>query len=274
MRRIFIVLFLAVSGTFSVAEGQASNQDISLTLDSLFSRLVTNPEDAERIGINDSIRFIIDSYAKSDSVFTHKFAGLKYLGQVTSRNSQLKILTWNLLLKDSESRYYCYFIHNTGKKNQVYRIEGEYRETPPRIDTIYTDKDWYGALYYDLRPFRKDNKAYWVILGIDFGNPSITRKIIDVLSFPPDGGINFGMKLFSSGNGTKYREVLEYSSEAVISLKFLTDKSIIFDHLVPVSPAFKGNKEYYGPDFSYDAYNLEKGVWRFNSDIDIRNKKK
>lgn len=112
-----------------------------------------------------------------------------------------------------------------------------------------------------------------MLLGIDFGNPVITRKIIDVLSFTPDGRIVFGRKLFASGDLTKYREVLEYSSEAVISLKFLTDKSIIFDHLVPVSSSLKGKKEYYGPDFSYDAYNLEKGIWRFKSDVDARNKK-
>jgi hypothetical protein len=93
------------------------------------------------------------------------------------------------------------------------------------------------------------------------------------LSFTPDGRIVFGRKLFASGDVTKYREVLEYSSEAVISLKFLTDKSIIFDHLVPVSPALKGQKEYYGPDFSYDAYGLEKGTWKFKSNIEVKNKK-
>jgi hypothetical protein len=273
MKRIFVVLILAASGIFSIAEGQARGQDTSLTLEKLFSRLDTCTEDADRLRINDSIEFIIGNYAESDTVFTHKFANLKFLGQVTSKNSQLKIITWNLLLKDSESRYYCYFIHNSGKKNQVHRLEGKYSEAQVKSDTIYSEKDWYGALYYDLRLYKKENQSYWVLLGIDLGNPSITRKIIDVLSFIPDGGIVFGKKLFASGEVTKYREVLEYSSEAVISLKFLTDKSIIFDHLVPVSPALKGKKEYYGPDFSYDAYNIEKGIWRFKSDVDVRNKK-
>jgi hypothetical protein len=76
-----------------------------------------------------------------------------------------------------------------------------------------------------------------------------------------------------SGKGGKYREVLEYSSGAVASLKFLSDKSIVFDHLVPVSSDLKDRKEYYAPDFSYDAYELEKGLWKFKADIDARNKK-
>ncbi len=49
----------------------------------------------------------------------------------------------------------------------------------------------------------KESDNYWVILGIDFGNPSITRKIIDVVSFTPEGGIVFGRRLFGSGNAGK-----------------------------------------------------------------------
>lgn len=273
MRRILAVIMFAASWIFSVAEGQTRNQDVSVTLEKLFNRLVESHEDSDKLRINDSVKFIIDSYSESDTVFTHRFTNLKYLGQITSKNSGLKIITWNLLLKDSASRYYCYFINNTGKINHLYRLEGKYNDAPVKSDITYSEKDWYGALYYDLRLYKQDKKPYWVLLGIDYGNPSITRKIIDILSFSPDGGIVFGRKLFASGEVTRYREVLEYSSEVVISLKFLSDKSIIFDHLVPVSPALKGKKEFYGPDFSFDTYNLEKGIWKFKSDVDARNKK-
>ncbi len=273
MKRIILILILAGSGVFSVSYGQARGSDTSLTLDRLFSRLGTTPEDSDRIRINDSIKIIIDSYAGSDTVLTHSFKGLKYLGQVAYGNFPCKIINWNLLLKDSKSRYYCYIINRSGKKNLLCRLEGTYHEEPVRTDTVYSEMDWYGALYYDLRPARKDNQTYLVLLGIDYGNPAVTRKIIDILSFTPDGRAVFGKKLFASGDGTKYREVLEYSTGAVISLKFLSDKFIVFDHLVPVSPELKGQKEYYGPDFSYDSYNLEKGIWKFKSDIDVRNKK-
>ena len=273
MKRILLILILAGSIIFSVSYGQTIKQDVSSDLEKLFSRLVTNSEDAERIKINDSIKLIIDNYAASDSILTHSFKNLKYLGQVTSRNSMLKIITWNLLLEDSKSKYYCYFIHRPGKMNLIKKVEGSYNEEPVRTDTVYSENNWYGALYYDLREFRKDGQTNWILLGIDYGNPSVTRKIIDVLSFTPGGGILFGKKMFVSGKEIKYREVLEYSSEAVISLKFLTDKTIVFDHLVPVSPELKGRKEYYGPDFSFDTYNLEKGMWMFKEDIEVRNKK-
>jgi len=273
MRKIILMFMIAGAIACSVADSQETKSDISSTLGELFSRLSSSRADYERIRINDSINFIIEGYAGSDTVFNHKFSGLRNLGQIQSRNSQLKIITWNLLLDSSKSRYYCYLIHRSGKENYVSRLEGLYREEPVRDDAIYSEKDWYGALYYDLRDVKKDKQTYWVLLGIDYGNPSITRKIIDILSFTTDGKIIFGKELFMSGNKTKFREVLEYSSEAVASLKFNNDKQIVFDHLVPVSAALKGKKEFYAPDYSYDAYTLEKGMWRFRENVDVRNKK-
>ena len=274
MKKISIFLILTFIKLFSVSEGVASGSDTSAVLAKLFFRLMASRDDTDRIRINDSIKFIIDGYSESDTAFTHRFDNLKYLGQITSKDSRLKIITWNLILADSPGRYYCYFINNTGKQSRVYRIEGRYTEAPVKSDVIYNEKDWYGALYYDLRRYGKGSENYWVLLGIDFGNPSVTRKIIDVVSFTPEGGIIFGRRIFGQGNTAKFREVLEYSSEAVVSLKFVSDKSIVFDHLVPLSPAMKDNKQYYGPDFSYDAFNLEKGTWIFRSNVDIRNRKK
>jgi len=274
MKKIHILLVFALIQLFSFSESMASGSDTSAVLEKLFSRLMASSEDTDRLRINDSIKFIIDSYSESDTAFTHRFDNLKYLGQITSKDSHLKIITWNLILKDSPGRYYCYFINNTGKQSRVYRLEGRYSESPVKSNDIYNEKDWYGALYYDLRRYGKGSDNYWVLLGIDFGNPSVTRKIIDVVSFTPEGGIIFGRKLFGQGDAVKFREVLEYSSEAVVSLKFVSGKSIVFDHLVPMSPALKEKREFYGPDFSYDAYNLEKGIWIFKSNVDIRNSRK
>jgi hypothetical protein len=273
MRFFNIISVLFLAGVLSVCNGQTDSGNALYDIENLFTRLVNSKIDSDKIRINDSIIHYIDSYATSDTVFNHNFHELRYLGQISYQKSYLKILTWNLLLTDSPSRYYSYFIFRPRNKNIVTKLSGEYSENPLRTDTIYSSSDWYGALYYDLRPYRINNENYWILLGIDYGNPMITRKIIDVVSFASDSSIVFGKQLFKYGNEIKYREVLEYSSEAVASLKFVTDKSIAFDHLVPLSPALKDRKEFYGPDFSLDAYYLEKGIWNLKENIDIRNKK-
>jgi hypothetical protein len=132
--------------------------------------------------------------------------------------------------------------------------------------------NWYGALYYDIRPFIFNNETNYVILGIDYGNSFITRKVIDVLSFNSRDEIVLGKNCFRDGNFMKPRIVFEYASTAVMTLRFISDTSIVFDHLSPVSPEFKDNHQFYGPDFSFDSYNLGNGYWRLFSNIDVRNK--
>lgn len=267
-------MIFVLTGFSGIAQSVPVGPDTTALLEKLFSRLTSARQDADRIRINDSIVNIIDSYARSDSAFTHKFAGLRNLGQITSKNSQLKIITWNALFDESVGKYYCYFIHNTGKQNRVYRLESVYDNEPPPGNKQFTGNDWYGALYYDIRQYGKGTNQYWVLLGLDLGNRDITRKVIEVLSLTPEGDIVFGKNIFRKGKSTLNRVLLEYSSSAVVSLRFLTDKYIVFDHLVPVSASLTGKRETYGPDFSFDAYILEKGSWKFTENVDVRNPKK
>jgi len=46
-------------------------------------------------------------------------------------------------------------------------------------------------------------------------------------------------------------------------------KTIVVDHLSPRSSMMEGIYADYGPDGSYDAYQLRKGKWEFQSNIDV-----
>jgi hypothetical protein len=245
-------------------------------LEGMFSRIRENISSPGKLAINDSIRRIIENYAVSDTVFNHKFSNLRFLGQITSPDSLVKIISWNLILDDGGNRYFCYFIKRAtkGGKSNLHKLSGIYKETPIRSDTIYSESDWYGALYYDIRPFVSGKDISYILLGIDYGNSFITRKLIEVLTFGSDGNLTFGKKIFSDGKVLRPRVVFEFTATAVMSLRFNDSKTIVFDHLSPVSPEYSGNRQFYGPDFSYDSYNLENGLWKLRSNIDIRIKEK
>jgi hypothetical protein len=266
----YIVMLVLLAG---VAEGQIPVKDTEGELEELFGRLVNNYNDNDRIRINDSIRMIMDDYVKSDIVFTHRFDNLRHLGQIVSPDSLLKIVTWNLVLENEPGRYFCYFIRKgeSGKTNKINRLSTVYNKNPIKSDTTYNETDWYGALYYDLRSLLVDGKRLWVLLGIDYGNPDISRKIIEVLNFNSDDSIVFGRKWFVSQEGIKHRAVFEYAANAMMSLRFRSGTSIVFDHLVPFSPAQKDDRQYYGPDYSYDAYNFSSGTWNIVINVDVRN---
>ena len=273
MRSLILSLLTFILLSSGIAKCQMPVNDTPLKLEELFDRLIDNYNDIERIRINDSIRVILDSYVKSDTVFTYKFSNLRYLGQILSPDSLLKIITWNLVLENEPGRYFCYFIKKKedGKENKIYRLSASYNDNPVKTDTTYTESDWYGALYYDLKPCIIDKIPCWVLLGINYSNSSITRKIIEILSFSPEDSIVFGRKCFSSGEKIKFRDVFEYASNAMMSLRFRSDNSIVFDHLVPFSSSHKDDRQYYGPDYSSDAYNFENGIWKLFINVDLGN---
>ena len=274
IQRSLLILIFALSSFGCLLSRQVKNDDISRKLEKLFSAMRENLPSQIKIEKNDSVRSIISSYASSDSVFSHRFSNLRFLGQITSPDSLVKIITWNLILADGGNSYFCYLIHREQKRGggRVHTLTGNYREGSVRTDTVYSSSDWYGALYYDLRPFTVSGKLQYILLGIDYGNSFVSRKIIDVLSFSSDGNILFGLNCLTDGKTVVHRVVFEYAATAVMSLRFEAGNMIVFDHLSPFSPELKGNRQFYGPDFSFDSYIFEKDLWMLKTDIDIKNK--
>ncbi len=266
-----LLLFLGLS--FQMMKGQNIPLNVSMNLEKLFGRLLTVNEDSVRITVNDSIMSIVDSYVRSDTIFTHRFKNVRFLGQITSPDSIIKIVTWNLYLRNQPGRYYLYMVRKYPETSsrKVYRLFAEYDSSAILTDTIYRDFNWYGALYYDIRPQVINGKACWVLLGIDYGNFNITRKVIEIISFDRDDNIQFGLKSFLSDEKIINRIVFEYSATATMTLRFEGDDSVIFDHLVPFSPELANKRQYYGPHYSNDAYVLENGLWKFKLNVDARN---
>ena len=268
------LIILALCCFFIQSTFSQSDLSVSQTLEKLFGRLVAEREDSVRLIVNDSIKTIVEKVIETDSIFKFNFKNVRFLGQITSADSIIKIVSWNLNLRNEPSKYFCYMIKKNEQDahNYIYKLAADYNLADISKDTIYTSENWYGALYYEIRPFIINGEKHWITLGINYSNPLITRKIIDVVTFKPNGETEFGIPVFLlPENELIKREVFQYSAEAAMTLRFVDDNTIVFDHLVPFSPDLAGKMEFYGPDFSYDAFIFEKGIWNFKQDIDVRN---
>ena len=265
---------MLISIALPAVKAQETYDSAAAQLGKLYKRLVNSFQDSDRLRINDSIYTIISSFVHSDTAFNYKFPGLYHLGQVTSPDSLVKIVTWNMVMNNGKGKYYCYFLRKRPADggNDIYSLTADYSPLPVSSDTTYDTGNWYGALYYAIRPVNVEGKTYYMLLGINYGNPEVTRKMIDVLDFKSDTTLIFGKKWFSTGEDMKYRVVLEYSATAMVSLRFTTPDSIVFDHLVPFSPAAGTNRQYYGPEYTYDAYIFDGNIWKLKINVDARNK--
>jgi hypothetical protein len=258
------------------AAGQTGTGDTPLILEDLYKRITDTKDENEKLRLNDSIKLILSSYASSDSVFSHRFENLRYLGQITSPDMKLKIITWNVFLRNSPNRYFCYLIRKGERKqkNSIYFLTGQNREEPIRTDITYNPDNWYGALYYAIQPFRKKRQTHYILLGLDYGNISVSRKMIEILSFTREGDLLFGLDCIVKNGETKLREVLEYSPEGVVSLRMGNRNMIVFDRLTTITSGHGTGSEFSGAGINFDGYALKRGSWRFVSNVDVKNKKK
>ena len=276
MKRIKGLLILTLFFGMIPLTGQTGLRDTPLILEGLYKRITNTKDELEKLRLNDSIKLIIGSYAASDSVFTHRFENLRYLGQIISPDMKVKIITWNVFMRNSPNRYFCYIIRKGERKqmNSVYFLSGQNREEPIRTDIKYSSENWYGALYYAIQPFRKKRQTHYILLGLDYGNISVARKLIDVLSFTSGGDLLFGLDCIEKNKVTSQREVLEYSPEGIVSLRMETPKMIVFDRLTTITTGHGDGTELSGAGITFDGYVLKRGSWRFISDVDVKNKKK
>ncbi len=268
MKLLSYHIIICTAFFLSCFTAESQTKDVSQTLVNLYDRILFTSSDDEKERLNDSIILIIDGYSSSDSVLTHRFSNLRFLGQILSSDKRVKIINWNMMLRDGTNKYFFFLIRrtNNGNRNQVIRLEGENSMEEISADRAYSADDWYGSVYYAIEPCRND----YVVLGLDFSSSRDSRKIIDVLGFTPEGGLVFGKEIFSRGNEKKFREVIEYSSESVVTLRFLSPKKIVFDNLSSFETG-DGNEKSMGTGLSVDGYLYKKGIWKFTTGIDARN---
>jgi hypothetical protein len=276
MRKLLILLIAISFSGYQTAEGQQSDPAIDLSLQMQFFKLQSAKEDSLRLAINDSIILLTGQLAGDHKQFNTKIPNLRNLGQIISPDSSLKILTWNLPLENGQGKYFCYVVrkNDTGASLNVRLLSHQYETGAIKTDTLYSENNWYGALYYDIRPFSYDGKKYWMLLGISYSDPYVIRKIIEVISYKSDDSLIFGAKWFDTGKAIRYRHVLEYSASAMITLRFMPDSSIVFDHLVALPRSSPDGRLEYGPDYSNDSFRFESGTWKLSVNVDARNPQK
>jgi hypothetical protein len=205
---------------------------------------------------------------------TYPFDSLKEIGIISSPDNLVRIVNWNLPLRDGTHQYFGYIqaFSTKLKKWQLFKLN-DCSSTIKNSENYTSDhQKWFGMLYYKIIPVKHKKKKYYTLLAWDGNDKLTSKKIIDVLTFNADGTPHFGADVFKLEKKTVKRVVFEYSAQAVMSLKYNEDKKlIVFDHLAPSQSKLEGQFQYYGPDFSFDALNFSKGKWIYIPDIDARN---
>jgi len=238
----------------------------------LFSAMTLSRNDAERTRLADSIACLINLTLKLPGAFDYPFDSIRTMGKITSGDANLRIFTWNLPHTNGTNRYYGFLQYKSPDNILVFQLTDKSEDLPDPAQCSLSADQWYGALIYEIIEKKDAGTKYYTLLGYDPHNLFISRKITDVLYFTENNEPLFGSPVFHYQNRKQCRIVFEYSAKVQMSMRWNENlKMIVFDHLSPSNPLYKGNYQYYGPDFSYDGFKFENGIWELVEDVNARN---
>ena len=222
-------------------------------------------------GDDDSLK-MVRAEQLEDSLFTffskpenfdQTFDTLRFLGQLTSDDGLLRLITFNYPIQNGEFKYHCIILFKRGKEQvqEIHRLTDNQGAWDRINNRTLTPDQWYGALYYRIVQNRYKRKTYYTLLGWDGNNIRTNRKVIDVLDMNTSQP-RIGMPIFEKDTRPQNRLIYEYANDASMSLNYIAEENlIVMDGLGPEHPRLEGQYQFYGPDLTYNALEFKKGKW-------------
>ncbi len=202
--------------------------------------------------------------------FDYPFERLQYLSIQYPPDRSFRIFTWQLFVNKEEYRYYGAIQRNTADLQLYPLVDRSFELEDETLEQQALQADqWYGYVVYDLQQFEGAMGRQYLIFGADSYGAYHRRKIVDVVSFQPNGQPLFGAPVFvekdeESGQlvGRKSRLVQHYSAASYVSTRYESSPpTIVLENLIPVAGIY-GEGPTNVPDGSYLAYRLAKdGKW-------------
>ncbi|MFM6954560.1 MAG: hypothetical protein ACKOWL_06200 [Sphingobacteriaceae bacterium] len=242
---------------------------------SLSKQFINQEIEPERYNANYKFIKTLVEALKEPKSFYFDFDSLKTISIVTSPDKKFRIFTWHVLNDDGSYRFYGTIQLNTSDGRLKLFPLSDYSAfiQNPGNQELKTD-EWFAAQYYQVVGVNQNTaNPYYILLGWKGNSNSTTKKVIDALHFV-DGIPYFGLSVFDGNSqyqGNK-RIIFDYAREASMYLKYdYTKERIVFDHLAPTNSALKNDFSKYGPDMTYDAFQLSKGRWKYQSNLLLNN---
>jgi len=227
------------------------------------------PNDAYQDSLNKLIKSDLRVLLDADNGLSVPLDSIP-ITRVDAADGAFRLCTWNLPRADGSQQYEGFLLVRTDRGQTLFELRDMTPKIPsPEVPELGPER-WYGALYYDVIPVKQGSSTYYTLLGWKGYSKSETQKVIEILSFK-NGKPRFGAPLFGKGKLKAMRKVFGFSAQATMTLRY--DKSmegILLDHLSPSRADMEGQREYYGPDMTQDAYFWHKGEWWFGPDMDTR----
>lgn len=231
----------------------------------LAEEMLTNKDKQVRLATSQQLEIKLKEVLAKDPDLEYAFQNIKGVSILNAENKDFRIFTWQVYI-DPETYEYAGLIQT--KDGAIYNLVDKSAGMPnPEFFRLKPD-NWYGALYYGMRPFQHENKTMYLLFGYDAYSLYNKRKIVEVLYFDHEGKPKFGKKVIQVKDGYGrlrdiYRYLIEYSVTVNVGLKYSEENNMVmYDHLIQTAP-IPGQGPANVPDGSYCGLEWKGGFWTY-----------
>ena len=174
-----------------------------------------------------------------------------------------RLVTWQWKVNEEEYKYGGFY--QTQEKVVPFKDSRPFLNGSSR--NTYSPSAWYGALYYQMIPFERDKKKYYVLLGFNAENSYLNTKVADVLDVSGNELV-FGVPVFVGKEDPMTRIILTYADVSTVHIRYDEEfGGIIYDHIEQLPGMSDSGQAMPVADGSLEGWKLKGGEWRYNEEV-------
>ncbi|MCL2413524.1 MAG: hypothetical protein FWC98_05250 [Bacteroidales bacterium] len=278
-----------IAPTFDFATAEAELVD-------LFAVVARGENESVRYNANNRFLELLKSTLAEDGAFDFPFANLR-TEILMPPDRKFRMFNW-MVRRELGMEFFAVMmvrVQRTGEMRIIQLID-ESETTFDRSNAILGADNWYGAYYRQLIQTQSSGgRKYYTLLGWNGNDRTVSRRIIEVMTFRPNGDPVFGAAIFTGPRGRRerfVRKVFEYTRRGSMILRYdfqayrepaptrrnpqryryVETNMIVFDQLVPRTPDMRGRREtYIAAGGVYHAFVWRNNRWTLETDIRARN---
>jgi len=237
----------------------------------MYADAIVNASETSDRSIADSIftKALVQALKVPNS-FSYPFDSLTTISHLYAPDSSFRIFTWQVM---KDFTYYrqkgaIQFHTKDGSLKLIPLYDASpFTESP--VDSVRTNQQWIGAVYYNIVEKTFNNKNYYTLLGYDENDARSTKKWAEVVTFDENNRPIFGGRYFNYPNDdTKppqpaYRFCIEFKKEANAKLNYDPELDMITFSKLTSETGEPTSFHTLIPTGSYEGFKWVSGKWVF-----------
>jgi hypothetical protein len=300
---IAIFLFIAFDGYSQRGSGRTPQPTFDFAkaeteLAQLFDTVSRGSNHHIRYNANAKFLTLLKSTLAEDGAIDYPFSSVR-CEKLMPPDKKFRLFNWMVRRDEGMEFFAVMMVYNErSKAYQIVQLVDESETVFDLPNAILGKDNWYGAYYTQVIQTEAGGRKHYTLLGWNGNDRTVNRRLIEILTFKPNGDLVFGANVFSNHRGQRerfVRRIFEYNSQGSMILRYdfqsysepvgekpkpgqrpkerlVRANMIVFDRLVPQSPDLAGRREVYiAAGGVYDAYVWLDNRWTLKVDILAQN---